>query len=77
VILGLIVLAAVAILAWDVFLRGRRGRAIAWSVAAMLALGAAAIAGGADVDEPWPLIGLIVGMVLFGVALARDRRAPG
>jgi hypothetical protein len=67
-IFGLIAVAAIALVFWDVFIRGRRGPALVWSILALAVLGGTGIAKGAGASGIWPLIGLVVGGVLFVVA---------
>lgn len=59
---------AIAFVSWDIFLRGKRGTALAWSVTSMLTFSVAGIAQGAEAPGPWPLIGFLVGGVLFVVS---------
>jgi hypothetical protein len=67
-IFGLVAVAAVGLVIWDAFFRGRRGIPLLWSIIAMLILTATGIARGAGATGPWPLAGLIIGGVLFVIA---------
>ena len=71
VIFALVAVAAVALVLWDRFVRGRRGTALTISVIAGVLLVGAGIARGADVSRPWPLLALVAGGVLFIVAERR------
>ncbi|MDA0183982.1 hypothetical protein OJ997_26985 [Solirubrobacter phytolaccae] len=70
----MIVVGVVLALNWDVFVRGKRGPARAWSVAAALAAGTAGLLQGAEVDRPWPLVALVVFAVLQVLAFRAERR---
>lgn len=72
--LALLVVGVVLALNWDVFVRGKRGPARAWSVAAGLAAGVAGVLQGAEVDRPWPLVALMVFVGLQLVAFRAERR---
>lgn len=47
-----VVVIAVAFVFWDMFIRGKKGPALAWSVAAMITLSAGGVAQGAE-GGPW------------------------
>ena len=70
----MIVVGVVLALNWDVFVRGKRGPARAWSLAAGLAAAVAGILQGAEVDRPWPLVALLVFVALQVVAFRAERR---
>ena len=70
----MIVVGVVLALNWDVFVRGKRGPARAWSLCAGLAAGVAGILQGADVERPWPLVALMVFVALQVVAFRAERQ---
>jgi 4-hydroxybenzoate polyprenyltransferase len=73
-VLAVIVVGVVLALNWDVFVRGKRGPARAWSLAAGFAAALAGILQGAEVDRPWPLVALMVFVALQVVAFRAERR---
>ena len=70
----MVVVGVVLALNWDVFLRGKRGPALAWSLAAGVAAGVAGVLQGAEVARPWPLVALMVFVALQVVAFRVERR---
>ena len=73
-VLAVIVVGVVLALNWDVFVRGKRGPARAWSLAAGFAAAVAGILQGAEVERPWPLVALMVFVALQAVAVRAERR---
>lgn len=73
-VLAVIVVGVVLAINWDVFMRGKRGPARAWSLSAGLAAAAAGILQGAEVDRPWPLVALMFFVALQVVAVRTERR---
>jgi len=63
-----IAVVAIALVFWDVFVRGKRGVALAWNLAALVVIVVTGIASGADVGLPWELIGLVAGFFLLVIA---------
>jgi hypothetical protein len=61
---ALAVVVAVGFVAWDCFVRGRRGAALAAGVVAMLVLAGGGIARAVDAPAPLALTALLVGGVL-------------
>jgi hypothetical protein len=68
VIAALVAVAVIVVIRWPAFTRDRRGPALTLSVTALVAFACAGIAQGADAPAPWPLVGLLIGMVLYVVA---------
>jgi len=59
---------------WDVFARGRRGRSLLWGLSAGVAGAVTAVLQGADIESPWPLLGLIVFVALLSLSIRAQLR---
>jgi hypothetical protein len=68
VIAALVAVAVIVAVRWPAFTRDRRGPALALSVTGLVAFVCAGIAQGVDAPAPWPLIGLLIGVVLYVAA---------